>query len=158
MGVLYVEFHELFLQSLPSYTYPYQKSMQSVYFVPVYNTRPRDSINNILFDDITPIVGLVSPQYISQYQPSSSSWSSSVMQDNPQYQPSSSSWSTPLMQDNPQFQPASSSWSSPFMQDDMTFRMRPNTDSIMNRSYDRYGPLQWSWKDFSNYSRSGKIL
>ena len=130
----------LFLQSLPSYTYPYQKSVQSVYFVPVYSTRPRDGINNIIFDDIPPIVGLVSPQYISQYQPTSSSWSSSVMQDNPQYQPASSSWSTPLMQD------------------DMTFRMRPNTESIMNRNYDRYGTLQWSWKDFTNYSRSGKIL
>ena len=41
-------------------------------------------------------------------------------------------------------------------QDDLTYRMRPDTNSVLNRTYNSYGPLQWSWKDFTQ--RSGSVF
>ena len=38
--------------------------------------------------------------------------------------------------------------------DDLTIRMRPDTESILNRSYNKYGPLNWSWTDFTQSQRS----
>ena len=35
-----------------------------------------------------------------------------------------------------------------YIPDDLTFRMRPNTESVVTRDYSRYQP-SWSWTDFA---------
>lgn len=103
--------------------------MSNVYFVPVYTTRPRNGLNNVLQDDIPPIVGMVSPQYVPyNYQMPSC------------YQ----NYQTNSYQN----------FCNTSIGDDLTFRMRPNIDHIVNRSYSKYGPISWSWTDFTQSQRT----
>ena len=37
--------------------------------------------------------------------------------------------------------------------DDVTYRMRPDTSAVNNRSYNKFGNLQWSWTDFTRDNR-----
>ena len=40
--------------------------------------------------------------------------------------------------------------------DDLTYRMRPDTSGVTNRTYNKYGPLNWSWTDFTVKQGSSK--
>ena len=40
--------------------------------------------------------------------------------------------------------------------DDLQYRMRPNLDSVVNRDYSQYGPLAWSWTDFTRHQRNSE--
>ena len=81
----------------------------------------------VLQDDIPSLVSLSAAHYAPSYS----------------YQPQSDYY-------------ASAASSQAHGQDDLTYRMRPDTNSVLNRTYNSYGPLQWSWKDFTQ--RSGSVL
>merc|ERR1712156_424426 len=40
-----------------------------------------------------------------------------------------------------------------YVTDDLHYRMRPNVDSVLSRDYSQYGPLSWSWTDFTRQTR-----
>ena len=82
----------------------------------------------VLQDDIPPLVGLSASAYAPSYN----------------YQPLSDYYAS-----------AASSQGFSQGQDDLTYRMRPNTNNVLNRNYIKYGPLNWSWRDFTQSQRSG---
>ena len=40
-----------------------------------------------------------------------------------------------------------------YISDDLHYRMRPNLESVVKREYSQYGPLDWSWSDFTRARR-----
>ena len=93
-------------------------------------TRERSTLQDIINDDIPPVVRLAAQQsspYLNQYQDIYS----------------------------PQLHQVPSEPKKPsIISDDLTFRMRPNTESVVTRDYRRYQPT-WSWTDFTSQSRQG---
>lgn len=117
-------------QGQTSHSYLQPNPVQNLYFVPVYSTtRPRNAVDVVLQDDFAPLVGLSAGHYAPSYS----------------YQPLSDYYAS-----------AASSQTFSQAQDDLTYRMRPDTNSVLNRTYNSYGPLQWSWKDFTQ--RSGSVF
>jgi len=96
-------------------------------------TRSRSTLEDILHDDIPSVVRLAAQQsspYLTQYQDIYS-------------QPTSTLQEPYVRAPQPTYIP-----------DDLTFRMRPNTESVIKRDYSRYQPA-WSWTDFATQNRQG---
>ena len=118
-----------FFQGLPSYNYLQPHSVQNLYFVPVYSTtRPRNAVDLVLQDDVPPLVGFTTPHYSPNYS----------------YHPLSDYYAS-----------AAPSQGYSHVSDDMTYRLRPDTNNILNRTYNKYGPINWSWKNFTDSQRAG---
>jgi len=95
--------------------------------------RARSTLDDIIQDDIPQVVRIAAHQsnpYLSQYQEIYS-------QPVHQYQQSYSRAPQPT-----------------YIPDDLTYRMRPNTEYVINREYSRYQPA-WSWTDFATHNRQG---
>ena len=43
-----------------------------------------------------------------------------------------------------------------YVTDDLHYRMRPNLESVVKRGYSQYGPLDWSWTDFTRSRRDSE--
>ena len=87
-------------------------------------------------DDIPQVVRLAAQQsspYLSQYQ---------------------EIYSQPVYQYQ---QPYTRSLQPTYIPDDLTYRMRPNTEYVINREYSRYQPV-WSWTDFATQNRQGELV
>ena len=45
---------------------------------------------------------------------------------------------------------------SSYVTDDLHYRMRPNLEAVTSRDYSQYGPLNWSWADFTRHRRDSE--
>ena len=97
-------------------------------FVPVYSRPTRSVVDQVVEDDTPEVVRMTTPHYYSLPPP-------------PPYYPYY--LPAPL--------PPKSNVS-----DDLHYRMRPSLDSVVSRDYSQYGPLSWSWTDFTRHNRNSK--
>lgn len=95
-------------------------------FVPVYSRPTRSVVDQVVEDDTPEVVRMTTPHYYSLPPP-------------PPYYPYY--LPAPL--------PPKSNVS-----DDLHYRMRPSLDSVVSRDYSQYGPLAWSWTDFTRHNRN----
>ena len=98
-------------------------------FVPVYSRPSRSLVDRVIEADTPEVVRLTTPQYHYSHPPPPPYY--------PYYLPSPA----PVKSD---------------ASDDLHYRMRPNLDSVVSRDYSQYGPLSWSWADFTRHNRNSK--
>ena len=98
-------------------------------FVPVYSRPTRSVVDQVIEDDTPEVVRMTAPHYYSQPPP-------------PPYYP--------------YYLPAPAPPKS-YVSDDLHYRMRPNLDSVVSRDYSQYGPLSWSWTDFTSHNRNSEL-
>ena len=116
-------------QGSSPYLAPVQYYPAAPHFVPVYSRAGRSVVEQLIQADTPGVVRLTTPHYFSQPPP-------------PPYYPYYLPAPVPA--------PASPK---SYVGDDLQYRMRPNLESVVSRDYSQYGPLSWSWTDFTRLNR-----